>query len=207
MENDNPPQHTAVQCLTLIARHHGIQISVEKLIHEHSLESREPDRNRLLRIAGEIGLKARFTRLAWEKLAEVGEAWPAMALLDNGNYVIIVDAHRDENGAVEQVAVFDPLVERTETEQGPPDFLTLPREKFERAWSGELLLLKRSYSVADENQPFGFRWFVPEILRQKAVFVDVAMAAVFIYQIALVTPLFFQVIAGKKHTGLRGQFI
>ncbi|VFN03095.1 MAG: ATP-binding cassette, subfamily B [Candidatus Kentron sp. G] len=200
MENDKPPQHTALQCLTLIARHHGIQISVEKLIHEHSLESREPDRNRLLRIAGEIGLKARFTHLTWEKLAEVGEAWPAMALLDNGNYVIIVDARRNENGTLEQVAVFDPLVERTGTEQpeqGPPDFLILPREKFEHAWSGELLLLKRSYSVGDENQPFGFRWFVPEILRQKAVFVDVAIAAVFIYLIALVTPLFFQIIIDK----------
>lgn len=195
MENNTPPQHTALQCLSLIARHHGIQVGIEKLIHEHALESSEPDRNRLQRIAGEIGLKARFTRLGWEELGELGQAFPAMALLENGNYVIVVDAHRDESGAVDQVTVFDPLTERTDGT--PPEFLLLSRDRFEAAWGGELLLLKRNYSLTDEKQPFGFAWFIPEVLRQRTVFVDVAIAAVFIYLIALATPLFFQIVIDK----------
>nr|VFJ98726.1 MAG: ATP-binding cassette, subfamily B [Candidatus Kentron sp. LFY] len=195
MENGNLPQHTALQCLTLIARHHGIQISVEKLIHEHSLETHEPDRNRLLRIAREIGLEARFTRLEWQELDKVGEAYPAMARLDNGNHVIIVGVHQDETGTVDQVAVFDPLAERPK--DAPPDFLLIPREKFQAAWSGDLLLLKRSYSLKDEKQPFGFAWFIPEILRQRTVFLDVAIAAIFIYLVALATPLFFQIVIDK----------
>nr|VFJ72874.1 MAG: hypothetical protein BECKFW1821C_GA0114237_103923 [Candidatus Kentron sp. FW] len=38
MENTKP-RHTALQCLSLVARHHGIQAGVEKLIHEYSLEA------------------------------------------------------------------------------------------------------------------------------------------------------------------------
>nr|VFJ73944.1 MAG: ATP-binding cassette, subfamily B [Candidatus Kentron sp. FW] len=193
MENTKP-RHTALQCLSLVARHHGIQAGVEKLIHEYSLEEQEPDRDRLLRIAREIGLKASFTRIKWQRFGEMGQAWPAIALLNNGNYVIVVDARRTEDGAVDRIAVFDPLANRR---QGPSDFLFLSREQFELAWTGELLLLKREYSVADEKQPFGFRWFIPEILRQKRLFVDVAVAALFIYLIALATPLFFQIVIDK----------
>ncbi|MBT8419825.1 MAG: peptidase domain-containing ABC transporter [Gammaproteobacteria bacterium] len=130
----------------------------------------------------------------------MGRAFPAMACLDNGNYVIVVDVHRDGNGAVDQVAVFDPLAERTGTErpnEAPSEFLFLPRDKFQAAWGGDLLLLKRSYSLTDEKQPFSFRWFIPEILRQRSVFLDVAIAAVFIYLIALATPLFLQIVIDK----------
>nr|VFJ75040.1 MAG: hypothetical protein BECKFW1821C_GA0114237_10687 [Candidatus Kentron sp. FW] len=59
MENTKP-RYTALQYLSLVARHHGIQAGIEKLIHEYSLEGQEPNRDRLLRIAREIGLEASF---------------------------------------------------------------------------------------------------------------------------------------------------
>jgi len=51
--------HTAVQCLTAIAQHHGLQINPERLIDEYALRAEEPGNGMLLRMASEIGLKAK----------------------------------------------------------------------------------------------------------------------------------------------------
>ena len=58
-------------------------------------------------------------------------------------------------------------------------------------------LAKRVYRLGDEEQPFSLRWFIPEFLRQKATFFDVGLSVLFINLIALVTPLFFQIVIDK----------
>ena len=45
---------------------------------------------------------------------------------------------------------------------------------------------------APARQPFGFRWFAPEILKQRRLFGDVAVAALSLYALGLATPIFFQ---------------
>ncbi|MDI9335399.1 MAG: peptidase domain-containing ABC transporter [Cytophagales bacterium] len=47
------------------------------------------------------------------------------------------------------------------------------------------------------TEPFGFKWFVPLIMRHKSVWRDVLLASLVIQIIALATPLFTQVIIDK----------
>jgi len=49
----------------------------------------------------------------------------------------------------------------------------------------------------DSNQPFSLKWFIPEIKKQWISFFDVAVAALFIHLIALVVPLYFQIVIDK----------
>jgi ATP-binding cassette subfamily B protein len=51
--------------------------------------------------------------------------------------------------------------------------------------------------MLDPNQPFGLRWFVPEILRQKIAFRDIAIAAIILQVLALSSPIFFQLVIDK----------
>ena len=51
--------------------------------------------------------------------------------------------------------------------------------------------------MLDKNQPFSLKWFIPEIIKQRTAFMDVAVAALFIHLIALVVPLFFQIVIDK----------
>ncbi|MEM9411670.1 MAG: peptidase domain-containing ABC transporter [Planctomycetota bacterium] len=186
-------QHTAVQCLSLVARHHGVDVSADRLIHDYSLEDESPSLQRVLRIAKDIGFKSRHVRLTWKHLFKVNEAFPLIIRLDNGNYIIAVGVrkHETEDGkAVDQVAVYDPLADR-------PDFIYLEKEDFESRWQGEAIFLKRQYSILDSNQPFSLKWFIPEIIKQRTAFTDVAVAALFIHLIALVVPLFFQIVIDK----------
>jgi ATP-binding cassette subfamily B protein len=57
--------------------------------------------------------------------------------------------------------------------------------------------MKRLYAAAEESQPFGFRWFIPEILKQKSALRDIAIAAIAMHFLALASPIFFQLVIDK----------
>ena len=179
---------TVVECLSLLARHHGVDLTPERLVHDFALDGGEIPHHLLVRMVQDHGLKAKVTKVTWEQLAVLGGAFPVLGLLANGNGVIF-SGMRDENGVLE-LAVIDPLADR-------PGFLFVTREKLAEVWSGHILLLKRQHDLRDFDQPFGLRWFVPEILKQSRTFGHVALAAVFLHLIGLATPFFFQIVIDK----------
>lgn len=48
-----------------------------------------------------------------------------------------------------------------------------------------------------KTEPFGFRWFIPELLKHKRIWRDILIASLAIQLVGLVTPLFTQVIIDK----------
>ena len=183
--------HTAVQCLTAIAQHHGLQINPERIIHEYALKDEEPTTLVILRIANELGLKSKEHQLTWEGLLQQNGVFPILAKLDNGNSVIVVGARSDlENKEPAKVAVLDPL-------HDSGTVLLLDEAQFTTRWRGEVVLLKRSHSLTDPKQPFGLRWFIPEIWKQKKAFRDIALAAIVLHVLALASPIFFQLVIDK----------
>jgi len=112
-----------------------------------------------------------------------------MALLRNGRHIILAGLARPPGGQTEPaVACFDPLA---------GGHVRLNRAQLEQLWDGTLYVFKRTWKLNDETQPFSLRWFIPEFLRQKLTFVDIALAVLFINLIALVTPIFFQIVIDK----------
>jgi subfamily B ATP-binding cassette protein HlyB/CyaB len=180
--------HTGLQCLALVARHHGVDLSPERLVHDYAIGKQPLTTRQLLRMAKDAGLRARQTRLSWHSLIRLGEAYPVLAELENGNWVVI--ASPAVTCEQELIRVFDPLAER-------PEVLLLTEQQFSREWRGSVVLLKRNYRLADADQPFGFRWFVPELIRQRKLFRDVALAALVLYGLGLATPIFFQLVIDK----------
>ena len=85
-ESERPfrAHHTSLQCLALVARHHSLDVSADRLIHDYSLENEEPSLRRIMRIAKDVGFKTRFVRLTWKHLLNVGEAFPLIVRLENG---------------------------------------------------------------------------------------------------------------------------
>jgi ATP-binding cassette, subfamily B, bacterial HlyB/CyaB len=181
-----PQLHTAVQCLTAIAQHHGLQINPERLIDQYALGIDEPGSLLVIRMANEIGLKAKVQTLSWDALLGQNGVFPVIARMPDGDCVIVVGVRREDN----QVAVVDPSAEFAGV-----NFFA--REKFCAHWKGEVILLKRSHSLTDANQPFSLRWFIPEILKQKAAFRDIAIAALCLHLLALASPVFFQLVIDK----------
>jgi len=57
--------------------------------------------------------------------------------------------------------------------------------------------LSRSGPPESARKPFGFSWFVPELMRHKRIWRDVLLASLAIQLVGLATPLFTQVIIDK----------
>jgi len=57
--------------------------------------------------------------------------------------------------------------------------------------------VSRTESPEAQMKPFGFSWFVPELLRHKRIWRDVLLASLAIQLVGLATPLFTQVIIDK----------
>jgi subfamily B ATP-binding cassette protein HlyB/CyaB len=55
----------------------------------------------------------------------------------------------------------------------------------------------RAEKSAEQKPPFGFSWFVPELLRHKTLWRDILLASLAIQLVGLATPLFTQVIIDK----------
>jgi len=180
--------HTIIQCLSAIAQHHGLQINPERLIHEYSLADEEPGLPLILRMASEMGLKARGETISWDIFFAQEGVFPILATRKNGSGIIVVGIRKDEGEAC--LAVLDPLADMTAV-------AWVNREQFCELWDGNVVFLKRSHSLTDPNQPFSLRWFLPEILKQKAAFRDVIIAVMAMNLLALASPMFFQVVIDK----------
>ena len=89
-------------------------------------------------------------------------------------------------------------------QQGRQVPLNSVRKEFEELFTGKVMLcvpaapaLKAEDAAAAEAQKFGFRWFIPELLRHKAIWRDVLLASLAIQLMALATPVFTQVVIDK----------
>ncbi len=179
--------NTALICFSLIAQGHKIELTRDRLTHEYGLKTSEIPKSTMLRIAKDHELKARYLNLKWKELSTLKQAYPVMAELKNGRHVVVVGVGKNKDGE-ELVGVYNPL------EGGHS---RMNQAQFEEIWGGGTYLFKRRYRLADENQPFSLRWFIPEFIRQKVTFFDVALAVLFINFIALITPIFFQIVIDK----------
>ncbi|MDX2143149.1 MAG: peptidase domain-containing ABC transporter [Rhodospirillaceae bacterium] len=177
---------TALRALFLVAMHHGVQIAPEKF----SGVSEADTVGSLLRLMREVGLAGKLLRnRVWEDLTGLGSAYPVMAEHVDGTWTIIASTMPGPDGTV-VAAVLDPRAEQA-------GIKLMAREKFEATWTGRLLLCKRKFKLTDETQPFGFGWFMPEVIRNRRYLRDVAIAAMMTNIIGIATPLFFQIIIDK----------
>ena len=182
--------HSVVQCLTAIAQHHGIRVNPERLIHDFALADEEPSNALLVRMANEIGLKSRSDNLNWDGIVAQEGVFPLLARLKSGAGIIVVGVRKDD---FPKIVIVDP-----QANQAAPVEMT--QGEFGEIWSGEVVFLKRSHSIFDTTQPFSLRWFIPEILKQKKAFRDVAIAAMAMNVLALASPMFFQIVIDKVLT-------
>ncbi|MDP1633056.1 MAG: ABC transporter transmembrane domain-containing protein, partial [Gallionellaceae bacterium] len=77
------------------------------------------------------------------------------------------------------------------------DILLVAREAAQVVDEGDDESAPSPSGNASGQPPFGFRWFIPELLRHKRIWRDILIASFFIQLVGLVTPLFTQVIIDK----------
>jgi subfamily B ATP-binding cassette protein HlyB/CyaB len=180
------PVDTGLGCLGLVLALSGEAFDFDRARREFLAHGGFASCEDLVRIARAQGLKARASRSSVKRVQAL--SLPVIARGRDGAFFVI--------GRLIETGV---LVGHA---GGPPVGWTL--EELERQWSGEIVLVVKRNLLPGEEARFGLRWFLPVIKRFSKVLAEVLVISVFIQLVALVSPLFFQVVIDKVlvHRGL-----
>ncbi len=134
-----------------------------------------------------MGLRAKSFNSTWERLKR--SPLPAIAEFKEDRFVVVGRIAGDD------VLIQDPA------EQQPKK---LSREQFADLWTKRLILVTKRSVLPGMSGKFDFSWFIPSIVKYKRLLGQVLIASFFIQLLALITPLFFQVVIDKVlvHRGL-----
>ena len=180
------PEMTALRCTFLLVAHHGVSLAPEQLPALAEDDMVPPVREALNR----AGLRSRtIGPCSWAKAMSLGSAYPVLAVMRSGHWVILIQGVPGDGGET-AAAVLDP---RREAE----GVQIVSRAAFEAEWSGVLLLARRAPRITDERQPFGLRWFVPDLIRQRRLLGGVICAALIANLIGFAIPLLMQVLIDR----------
>jgi subfamily B ATP-binding cassette protein HlyB/CyaB len=177
---------TGLGCLGLVLALSGEAFDSGRARREFLGDGRAAASEDLVRIARAQGLKARVSRSTVKRVRAL--TLPVIARGRDGSFFVI--GRLIEDGVLVGHA------------GGPPVGWTL--QQLEQEWTGEIVLVVKRDRLPGENGRFGLRWFVPVIKRFAKVLAEVLVISVFIQLVALVSPLFFQVVIDKVlvHRGL-----
>jgi len=139
-------------CLVIVARHHGLHLTVSQLIHDNMLPDPEASDTDLIKSAGGAGLKAKAVHLTWNGLNQLKNALPAIVRLKHGGCMVLL--RLEGIGGTVRLLLQDPNA-------GDDALLLIDQVRFEKVWTGEVVLVKRNYVSNTIESPFS----VPSDLR------------------------------------------
>jgi subfamily B ATP-binding cassette protein HlyB/CyaB len=170
---------TGLAALIVLLRFHGVAAEAEQVRHQLAIGTGIGVLD-MLRYAKSCGLKARQRMSSWPRLAKT--PLPALASSHNGDFFII--AKVDEARAL----ILDPIEQRSRI---------WSRAELEEVWDGGLVLFARRAPLSDLSRRFDLTWFLQAMHKYRRLFGEVLVASLFLQVLALISPLFFQVVIDK----------
>ena len=167
-----------------------MHLTVPQLIRDNVLTADEVSSPQIVHCARLVGLKAKEVQLDWDGLAHLKKALPVIARLKSGQCMVVLRVEGDGEGDTLRVILQDPNAH----EDAP---LVIDRVRFEEAWTGDIILVKRNYDIADETQPFSIRFIAALIFRERWIVRDVAICALVLGFLSLTPILFWRVLSDK----------
>ncbi len=186
---------------------HGIAADEAALAHEFGADASRDGTTTfttqtILLAAKHLGLHAKAVRQPPERLDRA--PFPAMAQDHDGRYFIVgkydsgkpreATSHKPDAMSAQQNATMTArvLIQRPGE---PPAVLRLA--DFLDIWTGQLIFFTSKASFAGETAQFDFTWFIPAVVKYRALLGEILLISFVLQLIGLVTPLFFQVVMDK----------
>lgn len=187
--------------LCAIARFHQVAADPSVLAHQLGIApSEQLITTDLLRGARQLGLKAKLVQTTADRLALT--PLPALALLRNpatdGQPQVVILAQCDG----QRVLLSEPqdtpsdCASHSEARRSTGPSIE-PIDTFAARWSGQLILVASRASVTEGLAKFDFSWFIPALVKYRKLLGEVLLASFMLQLLAMVSPLFFQVVMDK----------
>jgi ATP-binding cassette subfamily B protein len=183
-----------IQCLAVIARRHGLNWDVSRIVEENALPDGPVSTRTLMRCARKAGLKAKVLKLARCDLRSLGRLKSSIVTLETGASMILVGYAASNREGKNLDAPFVVLEDPTVGENDP---LTLDRIRFEETCTGEVIKIWRDYDITDEEQPFGIGLLKSLLYRERRLLRDLVICAAILSFIAIAPIMFYRLLSDR----------
>jgi subfamily B ATP-binding cassette protein HlyB/CyaB len=174
----------ALACFILLARFLGVPADPKQIGHDRGKGEDPYSLEDLSRTAKKLGLVGRIRRCEAEQVRTM--PLPAIAELGDGDFALVLKA--EEGGEDPRMLVQLGDGERPEVWSGA---------EFAARFGGRLLLMTARERMAGAARPFDISWFIPALVKYRKPLRDVLIASFFMQILALVSPIFFQLVIDK----------
>ena len=141
-------------------------------------------------MARELGIHLQALHVGWDAITELRGAFPAMLMVRDGSFLVA-------EGLVEDTPQGPVLLARDPGASGGDVDIALDRQRFERLCSGDFILLKRHYHLADTLQPFSMRWIVSQLLLERPLLRDIGIASFVMTFLSLFPPILTMIVMDR----------
>jgi subfamily B ATP-binding cassette protein HlyB/CyaB len=177
-----------LDALVMVGRHHGVDASVDTIRRRFMVGEGPIDNDTLISLAGELGLRAQAVRVGWNDLPRFAKVLPAILRLRDGT-ALVLDQVTDDPNAGRIAVLRDPT--------SPQNRAMVGERQLTPVWDGELILVKRRIGLAGENQPFGLGWMLSQVLRERAIMRDIAIASVVGTVLTIIPPFMAMIVLDR----------
>jgi Peptidase C39 family len=123
-------RETAISCLVRLGVENGIDIEIDTVRRRTASDGNGLTVSRLIELADEFGLQAKWSRLDWHGLKTTGFSRALLVFWTNSDAVLLTGGGR---GGGEEVSIWDPHHDGV--------IFYVPREEFERSWNSHALIM------------------------------------------------------------------
>ena len=178
----NASKQTKISSFIQIARHYNVPVDIREVMHEYAVGEEEISDALFREVAEHYQFKIKKTDLTWDEFPSSRSVFPCVAIKNNGNYTVLCGIRYTSETEYE-VVILDPESEQYNTTDR---FSFYSKEQFEEQFSRKCILLKKIYRLSDEEQPFSLRWFIPEFIKNKGIFGQIALMVVMLTIFSLI---------------------
>ncbi len=124
------------------------------------------------------------------ELPRLAKTLPAILRAKDGSALLLEDAQADPmKGTIALI--------RDPSGAAEDDEVAIEEIRLSQIWEGEVILVKRSHVSIDEQQPFGMAWLRGQVLRERKLFGDIAVAALVSTVFALAPPFIMMIVVDR----------
>ena len=141
----------------------------------------------MIRIIQSLGLKARSIKSTIDNISKA--ALPAIAQDNNGEFFILAKCKADPKTEQLQSVLIQRLGQEPEIKDA---------QWLEEHWNHTFIFITKRASLSSltsflsSEEKFGFKWFIPALLKYKKLIYEILLASAFIQLFILLTPIFFK---------------
>lgn len=167
-----------LQCLMTIAAYYRIPADAKNIIHLLAMEGKSFGDDDILRAAKLLKIKAKSAVIISEKLIKM--TFPAIMNTNEG-YVLILKSDGERCLVITE-------------DNNLPHVITI--DKLTEIWDGKIMLFVPRM-MQNKDVKFGFKWFIPTIIKYKTPLLEVLAAAFIMQVLGLLSPLITQSVIDK----------